>query len=288
MRRSPSLFLLAIIQAMAISPAVALETRLVDVTNDRWVEVSGEGSVSATPDFARVTLGVATTGKEAREAMAANAKAANALVSLIKSEGVSPTDIQTSGLSISPIFVNQPSAQTGTATITGYSVSNSVTVDVRDISRLGALLDKAVAAGANAVYGISFGTIRALLDRALSARRRRRQAQGRDLRHGRGREGRSAHGAHRRGRRPPCRHGRAKLCSGRGSADANRGRTGQADSHCEGAVRTDAVNTPSDPAVQNSLAHRCILAHSCMLWFPHQTREGASAKRLGLSRSPTH
>ena len=168
MRRSPSLFLLAIIQAMAISPAVALETRLVDVTNDRWVEVSGEGSVSATPDFARVTLGVATTGKEAREAMAANAKAANALVSLIKSEGVSPTDIQTSGLSISPIFVNQPSAQTGAATITGYSVNNSVTVDVRDISRLGALLDKAVAAGANAIYGISFGENDpgALLDRA--------------------------------------------------------------------------------------------------------------------------
>ena len=72
----------------------AFETRLVDVTNDRWVEVSGEGSVTATPDFARATLGVTTTGKEAREAMAANTKAATALVALIKSEGVSPADIQ--------------------------------------------------------------------------------------------------------------------------------------------------------------------------------------------------
>ena len=79
----------------AVSPAQALE-RLIDISNDRWVEVSGEGSVSAAPDFARVTLGVTTTGKTAGEAMAANAKAANALVSLIKSEGVAPADIQTS------------------------------------------------------------------------------------------------------------------------------------------------------------------------------------------------
>ncbi len=158
MRRSLCFVLLASIQAsIAMSPAVAFETRLVDVTNDRWVEVSGEGSVTATPDFARATLGVTTTGKEAREAMAANAKAATALVALIKTEGVSPADIQTSGLSISPIFVNQPSAQPGASSITGYSVNDNVTVTVRDISRLGALLDKAVAAGANAVYGINFG-----------------------------------------------------------------------------------------------------------------------------------
>ena len=69
--------------ARAISPAHALE-RLIDISNDRWVEVTGEGSVSAAPDFAQVTLGVTSTGKTAGEAMAANAKAANALVSLIR------------------------------------------------------------------------------------------------------------------------------------------------------------------------------------------------------------
>jgi uncharacterized protein YggE len=69
------------------SPAAALD-RLVDIANDHWVEVTGEGSVNAPPDFARVALGVTTTGKTAGEAMAANANAANTLVSLIKSEGV--------------------------------------------------------------------------------------------------------------------------------------------------------------------------------------------------------
>ena len=82
----------------AASPATALE-RLTDTGNDHWVEVTGEGSVNAAPDFARVTLGVTNTGKTVGEAMAANAKAANALVSLIKSEGVAPADIQTSEVS---------------------------------------------------------------------------------------------------------------------------------------------------------------------------------------------
>ncbi len=176
------LFLIAFALALAaFSPALALETRLIDINTDRWVEVSGEGSVSAAPDFARVTLGVTTTGKDAREAMAANAKSANALVGLIKAQGVSPADIQTSELSISPMFSNQPPAQASAPTIIGYSVSNSVTVTVRDLSSLGALLDKAVAAGANAIYGIGYGENdpSALLDKArpLAVADARRKAE---------------------------------------------------------------------------------------------------------------
>ena len=176
------MFLIAFALALAaFSPALALETRLIDINTDRWVEVSGEGSVSAAPDFARVTLGVTTTAKDAREAMAANAKSANALVALIKAQGVSPADIQTSELSISPMFSNQPPGQTGAPTITGYSVSNNVTVTVRDISSLGALLDKAVAAGANAIYGIGYGENdpSALLDKArpLAVADARRKAE---------------------------------------------------------------------------------------------------------------
>jgi uncharacterized protein YggE len=151
----------------AASPATALD-RLIDTGNDHWVEVTGEGSVNAAPDFARVTLGVTNTGKTAGEAMAANAKAANALVSLIKSEGVAPADIQTSEVSISPMFSQPAPGQQTAPTITGYNVSNNVTVMVRDIPRLGGVLDKAVAAGANSIYGVGFGhnDPSALLDKA--------------------------------------------------------------------------------------------------------------------------
>jgi uncharacterized protein YggE len=164
----------------AISPAQALE-RLIDISNDRWVEVAGEGSVSAAPDFAELTLGVTNTGKNAGDAVAANAQAANALVALIKAEGVAPADIQTSTVSVSPMF-SQPSPNQETApTVTGYSVSNNVSVRLRDIPRLGALLDKAVTAGANSIYGIGFGhnNPSALLDKArpLAVADARRKAE---------------------------------------------------------------------------------------------------------------
>jgi uncharacterized protein YggE len=160
-----------------VPPALALDS----TSNDRWVEVTGEGSVSAAPDFARVTLGVTSTGKTAGEAMAANAKAANALLSLVKAEGVAPADIQTSAVSISPMFSRPSPGQETTPTITGYSVSNTVAVMVREIPRLGALLDKAVSAGANSIYGISFGhnNVSDLLDKArpLAVADARRKAQ---------------------------------------------------------------------------------------------------------------
>jgi uncharacterized protein len=177
----PSSFLMAFLPALAVvSPTQALE-RVLDINNDRWVEVTGEGAVSAAPDFARVTLGVTTAGKDAGETMAANARAASALITLIKSEGLAPADIRTSTMSISPTFSQPPSGQAREPAIIGYSVSNDVTVIVRDIPRLGAILDKAVSAGANAIYGIAYGENdpSALLDKArpLAVADARRKAE---------------------------------------------------------------------------------------------------------------
>jgi uncharacterized protein len=183
MSRSLRLFLIAFVPALTVLPtSLSAQQRIIEYNPDRWIEISGEGSVSAAPDFARVTLGVTTTAKDAREAMAANAKSANALVQFIKSEGVAPADIETSGLSISPMFAQQsPAGQANAPTITGYSVTDNVTVIVRDIPRLGALLDGAVAAGANTIFGIGFGENdpSALLDKArpLAVADARRKAE---------------------------------------------------------------------------------------------------------------
>ena len=152
----------------AASSAQAFESRQIELNVDRAIDVIGEASVSAPPDFARVTLGVTTTGKDAREATAANAKSVNDLIALIKADGVSAADIQTSNISVSPMFANGASASSGGPKIVGYTVADTVTVTLRDIPRLGAFLDKSVEAGANAVYGIAFGENdpSALLDKA--------------------------------------------------------------------------------------------------------------------------
>ena len=142
--------------ATASSPAFA-QPQFLEVSNERFIEVGGEASVNVTPDFAYVTLGVTSTAKDASEAMAANAKSVSALISAIKAEGVAPADIQTSSLSISPQFSNPAPNAAEAREITGYVVSDMVTVTARDLSRLGGLLDKAVQAGANSMYGIAYG-----------------------------------------------------------------------------------------------------------------------------------
>jgi uncharacterized protein YggE len=152
----------------ALSSAAAQQPRVLDANPDRSIEVVGEASVEAEPDFAKVTLGVTTPGKNAGEAMAANAKATNALIAAIKGDGVAPVDIQTSSLSVSPTYANPSPGSSAPPTITGYNVGNMVTITVHDLSRLGALLDKAAGAGANAVYGVAFGENdpSALMDKA--------------------------------------------------------------------------------------------------------------------------
>jgi hypothetical protein len=146
---------ITILTTPAATSAAALD-RLVDIANDHWVEVRR----SQRQRRARLrphTPCVTNTEKTAGEAMAANAKAANALGSLISSEGVAPADIQTSEISISPMFSQSAPSQKIAPTITGYSVSNNVAVTLRDIAGLGSLLDKAVTASANPIYGIGFG-----------------------------------------------------------------------------------------------------------------------------------
>jgi uncharacterized protein YggE len=176
------LCLFAVIAALPQAYSASAQTRVLEeVNSERIIEVSGEASIDATPDFARVTLGVTSVGKDAGAAMAANAKTVNALILAVKEDGVAAGDIQTSSLSISPQFSNATPASPRAETITGYIVSNMVTVTARDLSRLGALIDKAVGAGANAMYGISYGENNpgALLDkvRAVAVADARRKAE---------------------------------------------------------------------------------------------------------------
>ena len=164
---------LAGVFALALAPAVgaasaAAQTRLIEMNADRSIAIAGEASVQAAPDFARLTLGVSTSAKDAGEAMAANARATSALIATLKDEGVAPADIQTASLSIAPTFSNPSPGSSTPPAIVGYNVGNMVTVTARDLARLGPLLDKAVGSGANALYGVAFGENdpSALLDKA--------------------------------------------------------------------------------------------------------------------------
>lgn len=119
------------------------------------ITVTGEGQVSGAPDMATVSLGVTTQAKTAAEAMAANSVQLGLVLERLRGAGIEERDLQTSGLSLNPDW-QQPEGETQPR-IVGYVASNMLTVRVRAIDTLGAVLDKAVVDGANTFNGVSFG-----------------------------------------------------------------------------------------------------------------------------------
>ncbi len=121
---------------------------------DGRVVVIGEGSVSVAPDYAQISGGVTTRGKSVKEATDANSKLMAAVTSALVDAGIAQKDIQTSRFSIQPIYVT-PDPH-GEAKLSGYSVSNQVNVAIRDIGKVGDVLDRLVAAGVTNVGNIEF------------------------------------------------------------------------------------------------------------------------------------
>jgi uncharacterized protein len=114
---------------------------------DRSITVSGNGSVSATPNQAVFTFGVTTRSKTAVQALAANSAEMRKLIEALKAAGIPAESLQTSSVSLSP------NTSDGGDAIVGYSASNSVTATIANLGRAGEIVDAAVAAGANQVDG---------------------------------------------------------------------------------------------------------------------------------------
>lgn len=147
------------ITGAALAPIMALSLALPGQAQDAGepgrISVTGEATVHATPDIASVSLGVTTQAATAAEALSANTAALAKVVEQLKATGIEPRDLQTSNLSVDPVWSNSdanPQPQ-----ISGYSASNMLTVTVRDLDKLGAVLDRAVSDGANTLNGLSFG-----------------------------------------------------------------------------------------------------------------------------------
>lgn len=142
-----------------------------EATPPSLLTISGEGTATATPDIAVVSLGVVSEANTAKAALTANAADMNAAIDAITGAGIAKKDIGTSGLSVEPIYSDPSKAADGKIRVTGYRVQNQVTVTIRDIASSGTVLDKVVDAGANRVDGISFSIDKpqALQDQATKA-----------------------------------------------------------------------------------------------------------------------
>ncbi|MBA3313955.1 MAG: SIMPL domain-containing protein [Planctomycetota bacterium] len=122
----------------------------------RAVSVTGEGTAVAPPDMATVHTGVVTQAAAAKEALAANSKAMESILAALKTRNVAVKDVQTSQFSVQPMYDHDERGLTRPE-ISGYQVMNQVRVRVRELDRLGEVLDSLVQAGSNEVSGVSFG-----------------------------------------------------------------------------------------------------------------------------------
>jgi uncharacterized protein len=115
------------------------------------IGVVGEGRVLVQPDVAHVSLGVESTALTLSEAQADAATRMQAVVDALLAQGVARDDIRTSRLGVNPVYDNRDASQ-----LRGYRATNSAQVTVRDLGRVGTIVDAVTTAGANRVDGISF------------------------------------------------------------------------------------------------------------------------------------
>jgi uncharacterized protein YggE len=124
--------------------------------DDAGITVSGTGEVAAVPDTGHLSAGVTTEASTAAAAAKDNAAAMERVLQALEAAGIAKKDVQTLGYDISPIYAQPTPGQRGHPKIVGYRVSNQVAVRVKGIDKVGPVLDRLVAAGANEVNGISF------------------------------------------------------------------------------------------------------------------------------------
>lgn len=124
---------------------------------ERTMTITATGSATGQPDVATVNVGVLTEAKTADEALNANNKDMSNLFATLAKVGVAKKDIQTSQFSVNPSYAKSDTSYNRRGKIVGYTVTNQVRIMVRDLDRLGAVLDQLSKAGANQMHGISFG-----------------------------------------------------------------------------------------------------------------------------------
>ncbi len=117
------------------------------------ITVTGTGKVIYTPDLATLVLGVSSEGKSAAEAWDKNRKLVAKLFEVLKEHGVDPKDMKTSNLSVTPRYAEKGKERI----LVGYLASYDLTVKVRKLDDLGAILDGMVDNGANRNVSLTFG-----------------------------------------------------------------------------------------------------------------------------------
>lgn len=131
----------------AALPAAAAELQ-------RQIIITGEGAVQMAPDMAVISLGVTHQSKDAAQAMSMASEAAAQVLERLSGMGIAARDVQTSSVDLSPVYSRRKDS--GPMVIEGFRAGLSMSVRVRDLPKLGAVLGAVVQDGANQFSGLHF------------------------------------------------------------------------------------------------------------------------------------
>ncbi|MFO8060429.1 MAG: SIMPL domain-containing protein [Bacillota bacterium] len=120
-------------------------------TVESVITVSGLGEVMAAPDAGQIEIGVHTQQRTAEGALETNSREMQAVVDALTQLGVDDADIQTSRFSVHPVYERR---EAETSVLVGFRAENRVRIRVRDLEKMGEVIDAAVQAGANQVHSI--------------------------------------------------------------------------------------------------------------------------------------
>ncbi|RMD57639.1 DUF541 domain-containing protein [Candidatus Woesearchaeota archaeon] len=118
------------------------------------LQITGASELEAAPDIAILSFGVVTKSFDARKAQAENSAISNSIRDALLSAGLDSDDIETSSYSL--VKVTRWDQDARRQVDDGYSVTNTVSVKIRDVEMVGKIIDLAVSAGANDVGGVRF------------------------------------------------------------------------------------------------------------------------------------
>lgn len=152
---------LAALAPLTAAQAQSTSNGPVVASGNTLLSVAAEGKSTRTPDLAVFNAGVTTQAKTAGEALTDNANRMTAVIASLRKAGIAERDIQTSNLSVNPVY-GQPkrmpdgSYEQQEQVIIGYQATNQVSVRQRKLDSYGKVIDTLVASGANQVNGPSF------------------------------------------------------------------------------------------------------------------------------------
>jgi hypothetical protein len=149
LQRKTAFLALLIFAALPIAPLSA------DEAPKRTISLTASGAIKTTPDKVDISTGVTAQAPTAKEALAKNSAAMTEVIAALKAEGLDPKDIQTTNFTVQPLYEERKDGRP--PKIVGYQVTNSVRLTVRDVGKLGQILDRVVSLGANDVNAIEFG-----------------------------------------------------------------------------------------------------------------------------------